>query len=94
VTEGKKKLAETQKRFVSEAAKKVEGAINETLKREMSQLHEDLERNRQNMFGRRIFEAVAAEFMTSYLAEGTEIRKLQNVLETKEKELAETTAEA
>jgi hypothetical protein len=91
VTEGKKKLAETQKRFVSEAAKKVEGAINQTLKREMSQLHEDLERNRQNMFGRRIFEAVAAEFMTSYLAEGTEIRKLQNVLESKDQELAATT---
>lgn len=91
VTEGKKKLAETQKRFVSEAAKKVEGAINITLKREMSQLHEDLERNRQNMFGRRIFEAVAAEFMTSYLAEGTEIRKLQNVLESKDQELAATT---
>jgi len=41
------------------------------------------------MFGRRIFEAVAAEFMTSYLSEGTEIRKLQDVLEARESALTE-----
>lgn len=89
VSESRKKLKETQSRFVKEAAKKVERKINETLGREMTQLHEDLEKNRQNMFGRKIFEAVAAEFMSSYLAEGTEIRKLQNVLESKETELTE-----
>jgi hypothetical protein len=88
VTEGKQRLQATQKRFVKEAAIKVEKHINETLKREMAQLHEDLEKNRQNMFGRRIFEAVAAEYMTSYLAEGTEVRKLQHVLEAREQELA------
>jgi hypothetical protein len=91
VTEGKKQLKETQTRFVKEAAKKVETAINETLKKEMGQLHEDLERNRQNMFGRRIFESVAAEYMTSYLAEGTEIRKLQNALNEQKTQLAEAT---
>ena len=64
--------------------------INETLKREMTQLHEDLEKNRQNMFGRRIFEAVAAEYMTSYLTEETEIRKLQDALSTQEQALTET----
>lgn len=88
VKEGRKKLSETQSRFVKQAANKVEHVINTTLRSEMTQLHEDLEKNRQNMFGRRIFEAVAAEFMTSYLAEGTEIRKLQNVLESKKAELA------
>lgn len=90
VSESRQRLRETQGRFVKEAAIKVEKVISETLKREMTQLHEDLERNRQNMFGRKIFEAVAAEFMTSYLAEGTEIRKLQNTLETKEKALNES----
>jgi hypothetical protein len=92
VTEGKQRLRATQNRFVKEAAKKVEMSINETLKSEMGQLHEDLERNRQNMFGRRIFESVAAEFMTSYLAEGTEIRKLQDVLATRETALTEANA--
>ncbi len=92
VSESRQRLRETQNRFVKEAAIKVEKVLNETLTREMTQLHEDLEKNRQNMFGRRIFEAVAAEFMTSYLAEGTEIRKLQNVLEAKEKSLTEAKA--
>lgn len=89
VAESRTKLADTQKRFVKEAAKKVEKMVNETLVREMTQLHEDLETNRQNMFGRKIFEAVAAEFMTSYLSEGTEVRKIQTVLDEKEKALNE-----
>jgi hypothetical protein len=59
----------------------------------MKQLHEDIEAHRQNDFGRRIFEAVAAEFQTSYLAEGTEMRKLQQVLESKEAEIAAKQAE-
>lgn len=87
VAESRGKLKDTQSRFVKESAKKVEKMVSESLNREMTQLHEELERNRQNMFGRRIFEAVAAEFMSSYLAEGTEIRTLQNVLEAKETEL-------
>jgi hypothetical protein len=89
VTESRNKLRETQKRFINESAKKVDQIVSETMKREMTQLHEDLERNRQNMFGRRIFEAVAAEFMSSYLSEGTATKKLQNIVEAKDKELAE-----
>ena len=89
VTEGRKKLKEMQDKFIKASAAKVETMVNESLKREMTQLHEDLERNRQNMFGRRIFEAVAAEYMTSYLAEGTEVRKLQTMLEGKDAELTE-----
>lgn len=94
VSANKQKLAEAQGKFIKEAAKKVEQTINTTLKREMTQLHEDLERNRQNAFGRRIFEAVAAEWQTSFLAEGTEMRKLQNMLESKEAEVATKAAEA
>lgn len=89
VAESRKKLAETQTRFIKEAALKVEKVINGQLAREMKEMHEDIENNRQNNFGRKIFEAVAAEFMSSYLAEGTEIRKLQNILESKEAALAE-----
>jgi hypothetical protein len=90
VSESRRRLADTQRRFVKESAKRVEQAINTVLKKEMTQLHEDLEKNRQNMFGRRIFEAVAAEYLTSYLAEGTEIRNLQKVIESKEAELSST----
>jgi hypothetical protein len=88
ISESKSKLKETQARFVKEAAAKADAFITSNLKSEMAQLHEDLEAHRQNMFGRRIFEAVAAEFMTSYLNEGSEVSKLKTVLETKEEELA------
>jgi hypothetical protein len=88
VAESRAKLAETQRKFVAEAAKMVDKQVSETLNVVLTQLHEDLEKNRQNMFGRRIFEAVAAEFMTSYFGEGTEVAKVQKVLESTKSELA------
>jgi len=88
VAESRAKLAATQRKFVAEAAKMVDVQVTETLKVELTQLHEDLEKNRQNMFGRRIFEAVAAEFMTSYFGEETEVRKVETVLESTKAELA------
>lgn len=93
VAEGRKKLKETQDRFIAEAAGKVEKYVEENLRANLEELHEDLERNRQNMFGRRIFEAVVAEYMTSYFAEDTEVRKLQQVLESKNEEIAQAKAE-
>jgi len=89
VAESRNKLKETQDRFISEAAGKVDKFVEENLRAHLTELHEDLERNRQNIFGRRIFEAVVAEYMTSYFSEDTEVRKLQKVLEGKDMEIAE-----
>ena len=89
VSESRRKLDETQKRFVKEAATKLDTVISAQLASEVKQLHEDIERNRQNHFGRKIFEAMSAEFMGSYFAEGTETRRLQNILESREGELAQ-----
>lgn len=90
VAESRRKLRETEQRFVKESATKVDRIVSESLAQEMKQLHEDLERHRQNDFGRKIFEAVSAEFMASYFAEGTETKKLQGILETVQSELSET----
>lgn len=87
VTESRAKLRETTSNFIKEAAKKVEHVITNTLRGEMTQLHEDLEANRQNMFGRRIFDAVAAEFLTSHLNEGSEINKLQSIVTARDSEM-------
>ena len=89
ITEGKKKLEESRSQFIKRAAKLVEQTIDSTLKTEMTQFKEDLEAARKNNFGRRIFEAFAAEYMASYLAEGTEVRKLQKVLADKDQKLNE-----
>ncbi len=88
ISENKQRIAEMQKKFIKEAASKVEGMIKSTLNEEMTQLHEDLERNRQNSFGRRIFEAMATEYQTSFLNEGSEARKIKKVLESKTAEFA------
>lgn len=93
VAENKAKLIEAQKKFITEAASKVDDAVRETLSREMRQLHEDVERYRENDFGRELFEAFAATYMTSHLSEGSQVRKLQKVLESKEAEIAEAKTE-
>lgn len=96
LSENKSKLAETQARFITEAAKKVDQVVTETLKGEMAQLHEDVERYRQNEFGRELFEAFASTYMASHLSEGSAVRKLKKVLESKESEIiaARTLAES
>ena len=92
--ENKQMLAEAQAKFIKEAASKVDSAVSETLDREMRQLHEDVERYRQNEFGRELFEAFASTYMTSHLSEGSKVRQLQQVLETKEAEVEAAKSEA
>ena len=91
VAEGKQKLQETKAQFVKRAAQIIESNIEKTLRSEISQFKDDIRVARENDFGRKIFESVAAEFMTSYLNEGTELRKMQKVLESKNKQLATLT---
>ena len=88
VTEGKQKLQETRAQFIKRAATIIESNIEKTLRSEITQFKDDIRIARENDFGRKMFETFAAEFMTSYLNEGTELRKVQKVLEAKEKELA------
>jgi hypothetical protein len=87
VTEGKKKLQETKVNFVKRAAQIIESNIDNTLRAEIGQFKDDIRVARENDFGRKIFESVAAEFMTSYLNEGTEISKMQKMVESKTNEL-------
>lgn len=87
VREGKAHLDETKKAFISRAAKLVEQKINKVLHSEMSQFKDDIKLARENEFGRRMYEAFVGEYMTSYLNEGSEVRKLQKVVESKDQEI-------
>jgi hypothetical protein len=91
VTEGKQKLQETKTQFIKRASTIVESNIERALRKEIGQFKEDIRVARENDFGRKIFESVAAEFMTSYLNEGTELRKMQKVLASKNQEIATIT---
>ena len=88
VTEGKQKLQETKEQFIKRAATIIESNIEKTLRTEIGQFKEDIRVARENDFGRKMFETFAAEFMTSYLNEGTELKKLQKIVESKDKQLA------
>lgn len=94
VTEGRKKIAEAQQKFIKRSADAVEKVIENVLRTEMTQLKEDIKSARENNFGRKIFESFASEYMTSYLAEGTEIRHLKKSIEEQENKITQITEAA
>jgi hypothetical protein len=89
VREARKQLETLKAKFVKESAQKMSQSVAKHLKAELSQLHEDIKVARENNFGRRIFEAYAAEFGATHLNENTEIRKLQSVIAAKDEKLSE-----
>ena len=92
VREGKRQLAETKKDFISRAAEKVEKVVNATMASEIATFKDDITAARENDFGRRLFEAFASEYNSSYLNETKEIRKVQKSLAEMKSQLAEAQA--
>ena len=78
VASAKEKLAELEKKFIKRSSALVQEAVTSNLKAELTQLKEDIQTARENMFGRRIFEAFASEFGVTHLNENKEIRKLHD----------------
>jgi hypothetical protein len=77
VREGKAKIAELQSKFIAQSAAAVKEAVTSSLESELTQLKEDIQIARENMFGRRLFEAFASEFAGTHLNENKQIRQLQ-----------------
>lgn len=92
VSEAKQHFKRVKENFVKKGAQAVAETVDSQLGHEIKQLKEDIDTARQNDFGRKIFEAVAAEYSMSYLNEKSEIAKLMKVLETKDKQLDEARA--
>jgi hypothetical protein len=89
VREARKQLETLKGKFVVESSRKMSQAVSQHLKAELSQLKEDIQTARENNFGRRIFEAYAAEFGATHLNENAEVRKLHDVIAAREQKLAE-----
>ena len=87
--EARGKLEQLKARFIRESAEKMTHAVSRHLKAELTQLHEDIRVARENNFGRRIFEAYAAEFGATHLNEKAEVRKLYDLVGRKDRQLAE-----
>jgi hypothetical protein len=62
----------------------VESVVGQTLNAEITSLKEDIESARRTDFGRKLFEAFAAEYQSSYLNEKSETAKLLKVIDMKD----------
>ena len=90
VAEAKTKLAALQQDFIGRSARLVKEAVATNLGTELTQLKEDIQAARENMFGRRLFEAFASEFAVTHLNENKEFAKLQAQLAKKDAIIAES----
>jgi len=91
ISEARTKLETLKARFIKESAAKMSQAVAGHLKQEMTQLKEDIQIARENNFGRRIFEAYAAEFGSTYLNENRTVRELNKIIADKNRQLEEAT---
>jgi len=94
VREGKRQLVESKRVFIKKAAANIQKIVNRVIKEEVRQLHGDITKARENDFGRKIFEAYASEYSTSYLNESKDLKTLQKTLSNTEKKLSESVAAA
>jgi hypothetical protein len=67
----------------------VEGVVESGLRSEMTTLREDIEAARRQDFGRKLFEAFAQEYQSSYLNEKSETAKLLKVINLKDRAMQE-----
>ena len=92
IREGKAHFNKVKKSFIERSAKLVAETVKTRVQSELTQLKEDIHAARKNDFGRKIFEAVAEEYQSSYLNTKSETAKLMKVLSSKDKQLGEARA--
>ena len=92
VREAKTHFAKVKKDFVERSADLVSTTVSKTLNKEIRSLKEDINSARKHDFGRKIFEAFASEYGSSYLNEKSETNKLLKVLSVKDRQLVEAKA--
>jgi hypothetical protein len=90
----KEKLAELQQQFIQRSAVLVKESVSNKLEAELTQLKEDVQIARENMFGRRLFEAFASEFAVTHLNENKVIAKLKHDIAEKDNLIIEARKEA
>jgi len=84
VREGRKEIKKVKEQFVQRAATMVESVVSRSLRAEITSLKEDIESARRTDFGRKLFEAFATEYQSSYLNEKSETSKLLKVIDMKD----------
>jgi hypothetical protein len=89
VREGREGIKQVKQDFVKRAAQMVESVVSSGLRSEIYALKEDIESARRQDFGRKLFEAFAHEYQSSYLNEKSETAKLLKVIDLKDHAMQE-----
>lgn len=87
IREAKEHFAKVRKNFIQKSATLVSDTVDKVLKKEISQLKEDIDSARKNDFGRRLFESFSEEYANSYLNEKSETAKLLKVVKIKDQQI-------
>lgn len=87
---GRQRIEEARRDFVKRASKQTAYHFEQLARREFSQLRESLQEARANMFGRKIYEAVQAEFRAVMFNEDVELRRIMQNVQLKNEELLES----
>ena len=89
IAEGSKQIAEARANFIKRTAESAATYIAETTEKNLSVLKGELLEAKQNMFGRKIFEAFANEFYSKQYNESSILRELnESVKEAEEQAIA------
>ena len=83
------RLTPWEQKAIETSATLVKESVAKHLKAEITRLREDIGTAKENTFGRKVFESIAAEFSASYLNENQEIKELKKSLESKDAKLTE-----
>jgi len=94
VREADGKMKKLQRDFISRSTKLVSETVQDNLRSTLTELKDDIREARENNFGRKIFEAVAAEYGVSHMNESLEIKKLEKTIARKDRQLAEAVTKA
>ncbi len=90
IAEGSRKIEEARSNFIKRTAESAAAYIAETTEKNISALKTDLREAKQNMFGRKIFEAFANEFYSKQYNENSILRELNESVKEAEAEVIST----
>ena len=87
IREAKAHFEKVRQNFIKKGAEKVSEVVGKHLKKEISQLKDDIDASRKNDFGRRLFEVYAQEYTNSFLNSKSETSKLLKVVDLTKQQL-------
>ena len=93
LAEGSRQIAEARSNFIKRTSESAAKYIAETTHKNLNVLKQDLAEAKQNMFGRKIYEAFAQEFHVKQFNENSLLRSLTESIKSKEDEIAQVKTE-